>query len=68
MLMGGFLTCNDSDILRAKTGPYRRVGYQTNILPTAEWRQLEVGGEGEGRLYHDNHLLPLYEVFRSLNV
>src|SRR5260221_7026293 len=34
MLMVGFLTCNDSDILRAKTGPYRRVGYQTNIPPT----------------------------------
>src|SRR5260221_3682310 len=34
MPMVGFLTCNDSDILRAKTGPYRRVGYQTNIPPT----------------------------------
>src|SRR5260221_7847404 len=34
MLMVGFLTCNDSDILRSKTGPYRRVGYQTNIPPT----------------------------------
>ena len=34
MLMVGFLTCNDSDILRSKTGPYRRIGYQTNILPT----------------------------------
>ncbi len=34
MLMVGFLTHNDSDILRAKTGPYRCVGYQTNILPT----------------------------------
>ena len=32
--MVGFLTRNDSDILRAKTGPYRRIGYQTNILPT----------------------------------
>src|SRR5260221_13955443 len=36
MLMAGFLTHNDSDILRAKTGPYRCVGYQTNILPTTE--------------------------------
>ena len=34
MLMVGFLTHNDSDILRAKTGPYRCVGYQTNIPPT----------------------------------
>ena len=34
MPMVGFLTCNDSDILRAKTGPYRCVGYQTNIPPT----------------------------------
>src|SRR5260221_6200805 len=34
MLMVGFLTCNDSYILRSKTGPYRRVGYQTNIPPT----------------------------------
>src|SRR5258708_35526397 len=34
MPMVGFLTRNDSDILRAKTGPYRRVGYQTNIPPT----------------------------------
>src|SRR5258707_10568280 len=36
MLMGGFLTCNDSDILRAKTGPYRCIGYQTNIPPTLD--------------------------------
>src|SRR5258708_14431476 len=36
MLMVGFLTHNDSDILRAKTGPYRRVGYQTNIPPTMQ--------------------------------
>src|SRR5258708_38031364 len=34
MPMVGFLTRNDSDILRAKTGPYRRIGYQTNIPPT----------------------------------
>src|SRR5258708_2440583 len=34
MLMVGFLTRNDSDILRAKTGPYKRIGYQTNIPPT----------------------------------
>src|SRR5260221_2560129 len=31
MPMVGFLT---RDILRAKTSPYRRVGYQTNIPPT----------------------------------
>src|SRR5258705_12323175 len=36
MLMVGFLTHNDSDILRSKTGPYRRVGYQTNIPPTTD--------------------------------
>ena len=36
MLMVGFLTCNDSDILRAKTGPYRCVGYQTNIPLTTD--------------------------------
>ena len=36
MPMVGFLTRNDSDILRAKTGPYRRVGYQTNIPPTPD--------------------------------
>src|SRR5258708_22522712 len=36
MPMVGFLTRNDSDILRAKTGPYRNVGYQTNILPTTD--------------------------------
>src|SRR6266446_4381772 len=36
MPMVGFLTCNDSDILRAKTGPYRHFGYQTNIPPTLE--------------------------------
>src|SRR6266436_4209276 len=34
MPMVGFLTCNDSDILRAKTGPYGHIGYQTNIPPT----------------------------------
>ena len=38
MLMVGFLTRNDSDILRARTGPYRRVGYQTNIPPTM-WKE-----------------------------
>ena len=32
--MVGFLTRNDSDILRSKTGPYRHIGYQTNIPPT----------------------------------
>src|SRR6266436_10429918 len=37
MPMVGFLTRNDSDILRAKTGPYRHVGYQTNIPPTTCW-------------------------------
>src|SRR5258706_13073261 len=31
MPMVGFLT---RDILRAKTSPYRRIGYQTNIPPT----------------------------------
>src|SRR5258706_15984099 len=36
MPMVGFLTRNDSDILRAKTGPYRHIGYQTNIPPTTE--------------------------------
>src|SRR5258707_13922817 len=40
MPMVGFLTCNDSDILRAKTGPYRCVGYQTNIPPTMASRML----------------------------
>src|SRR5258708_31391102 len=38
MLMVGFLTHNDSDILRARTSPYRRIGYQTNILPTM-WKE-----------------------------
>ena len=30
----GFLTCNDCDVLRTKTGIYRRVTYRTIILPT----------------------------------
>src|SRR5258708_3625058 len=38
MPMVGFLIRNDSDILRAKTGPYRHIGYQTNIPPTPESR------------------------------
>ena len=37
MLMVGFLTHNDSDILRAKTGPYRCIRYQTNIPPTPSY-------------------------------
>src|SRR5258708_13574446 len=31
----GFLTCNDCDVLRAKTGLYKRVTTRTIILPTA---------------------------------
>src|SRR6266436_10238623 len=31
----GFLTCNDCDVLRAKTGVYRRVTHRTIIPPTA---------------------------------
>src|SRR5260370_4332557 len=46
MLMVGFLTCNDSDILRAKTGPYRRIGYQTNIPPTTESHFQVLEGSG----------------------
>src|SRR5260221_13030927 len=30
----GFLTRNDCDVLRAKTGVYRRVTHRTIILPT----------------------------------
>src|SRR5258708_18405708 len=30
----GFLTCNDCDVLRAKTGGYRRFTHRTIILPT----------------------------------
>ena len=30
----GFLTHNDCDVLRAKTGVYRRVTHRTIILPT----------------------------------
>src|SRR5258708_28898451 len=30
----GFLTCNDCDVLRAKTGVYRRVTHRTIIPPT----------------------------------
>ena len=30
----GFLTRNDCDVLRAKTGLYRRVTHRTIILPT----------------------------------
>ncbi len=30
----GFLTCNDCDVLRAKTGVYRRVTHKTIIPPT----------------------------------
>ncbi len=50
MLMVGFLTCNDSDILRAKTGPYRCIGYQTNIPPTVYHDTLEWYNE---RLFSD---------------
>src|SRR5258708_3304431 len=31
----GLLTCNDCDVLRAKTGLYRRVTHRTIIPPTA---------------------------------
>ena len=31
----GFLTCNDCDVLRTKTGVYRWVTHRTIILPTA---------------------------------
>ncbi len=31
----GFLTRNDCDVLRAKTGGYRRFTHRTIILPTA---------------------------------
>src|SRR5260221_2812762 len=30
----GFLTCNDCDVLRTKTGVYRRVKHRTLILPS----------------------------------
>src|SRR5258708_14719429 len=37
----GFLTCNDCDVLRTKTGIYRRVTYRTIILPTlAQYHEL----------------------------
>src|SRR5258708_3792729 len=32
----GFLTCNDCDLLRAKTGLYRWVTHRTIILPTPD--------------------------------
>src|SRR5258708_35493925 len=51
MLMVGFLTHNDSDILRAKTGPYRRVGYQTNIPPTAGSVAAARKMMGEGQVF-----------------
>src|SRR5258706_12606179 len=38
----GFLTHNDCDILRAKTGLYRRVTHRTIILPTLALSQLKV--------------------------
>src|SRR5258708_11925773 len=47
MPMVGFLTHNDSDILRAKTGPYRRIGYQTNILPTSGKSKTKVADGGQ---------------------
>ena len=56
----GFLTHNDCDVLRAKTGLYRRVTHRTIILPTPEddaevegfaWRSSEPHtlGESEGQ-------------------
>src|SRR5258708_16432800 len=33
----GFLTRNDCDVLRAKTGGYRRFTHRTIILPTPVW-------------------------------
>src|SRR5258708_36539665 len=34
----GFLTCNDCDVLRAKTGIYRQVTHKTIIPPTPHGR------------------------------
>src|SRR5258708_29757834 len=39
----GFLTRNDCDILRAKTGVYRRVIHRTIILPTSVCCGLRAG-------------------------
>src|SRR5258705_3414651 len=35
----GFLTHNDCDVLRAKTGVYRRDTHRTIIPPTTDWLQ-----------------------------
>src|SRR6266436_2692917 len=58
MLMVGFLTRNDSDILRSKTSPHRQVGYQTNILPTV-WIGPTLPGHVEGVAPFHLHLLLL---------
>src|SRR5258705_6809651 len=42
----GFLTCNDCDVLRAKTGIYRWDTHRTIILPTARMHGVP---EGDGR-------------------
>ncbi len=63
MLMVGFLTCNDSDILRAKTSPYRHVGYQTNIPPTmhSTWIPKWAPVQLHSGLPDSLHVLPVEE-------
>ena len=42
----GLLTCNDCDVLRAKTGLYRRVTHRTIIPPTLDLEgKASVGAE-----------------------